>query len=54
MHEAIPVDAEPSVEVDASTSHPSCVGYAFTEKPPDTPPPPPTPPPPKEKCKEFI
>uniref|UniRef100_A0A194AMR7 Putative IQ domain-containing protein K-like protein n=1 Tax=Pinctada fucata TaxID=50426 RepID=A0A194AMR7_PINFU len=56
MHQYMEIDEDVMKDVDTSISHPSCVGYAFAEKPPDTPPPPPTPPPPKDKCspREYL
>ncbi|XP_060074858.1 IQ domain-containing protein K-like [Ylistrum balloti] len=56
MHEHVVTDNDPMKDIDPSTTHPSCAGFAFTEKPPESPPPPPTPPPPKEKCnpREYL
>ncbi len=51
MYSQVETDADPQALFDASTSHPSCVGYAFVDKPPQSPPPVPPTPPPKQTCK---
>ncbi|CAH1794796.1 unnamed protein product [Owenia fusiformis] len=60
MHKKQSVDENPIKTFDPSKSHPSCVGYAFMDKPPPaTPPRPPTPPdkdtcPPREYLEHYI
>ncbi|XP_046355021.2 IQ domain-containing protein K-like [Haliotis rufescens] len=56
MHERIESDADPFAEIDVAKSHPSCVGYSFTQKPPKSPSPPPPPPPNKDTCtaREYL
>lgn len=51
MHERVEADEDVMKELDAATSHPSCAGYTFTDKPPETPPSPPPTPPHKDACK---
>ena len=52
MHQKVTnTDFDPFVDIDPAKTHPSCVGFAFTDRPPDSPPPPPTPPPHRTKCK---
>lgn len=50
MHERVEADEDVMKELDAATSHPSCAGYTFTDKPPETPPSPPPTPPHKDAC----
>ena len=50
MHYHIPTDFDEDSEFDPAVSHPACVGYAFTDKPPKPPTPPGPPPPDKDKC----
>lgn len=54
MHERVEADEDVMKELDAATSHPSCAGYTFTDKPPETPPSPPPTPPHKDVCKYRI
>ena len=54
MHYPIKGDGDPAEGVDVSVTHPSVIGYAFTDKPPKSPPPPPPPITPKEKCKRLC
>ncbi|ELU06529.1 hypothetical protein CAPTEDRAFT_148275 [Capitella teleta] len=56
MYKKIEVDTNTSAEFDASASHPSCVGYAFVERPPISPPPSPAPLPDKNTCspREYL
>ena len=51
MYKKVDVDESPVTEFDAATAHPSCVGYAFVQRPPESPPPPPAPLPDKNNCK---
>ena len=51
MHHPVQTDMSPEQEIDVSKSHPSVVGYSFTDKPPESPKPPPPPLPDKKKCK---
>ena len=50
MFHPVSVDCDPKEDVDPAVTHPSVIGYSFTEKPPKTPPPPPPPIPSKEEC----
>ena len=52
MHYKIPVDADLLKDVNVAVTHPSVIGYAFTEKPPKSPPLPPPPLPEKDQCKD--
>lgn len=56
MHERVEADEDVMKELDAATSHPSCAGYTFTDKPPKTPPSPPPTPPHKDACtpREYL
>jgi len=50
------VDVDPNImdSFDPSAAHPSCVGYAFVDRPEKTPPPPPAPLPPRETCAPRV
>ncbi|XP_052779036.1 IQ domain-containing protein K-like [Mya arenaria] len=50
MYSHIPTDTLAYEEVDVAQTHPSVIGYAFTEKPTKSPSPPPTPVPSKYEC----
>lgn len=50
MYKKLDVDINVEKDFDASVSHPSCVGYAFVERPPVAPPTPPEPLPDKATC----
>ncbi|KAK7111781.1 IQ domain-containing protein K-like [Littorina saxatilis] len=50
MHARVPGDFDGDSELDPAVSHPACLGYAFTDKPPKPPTPPGPPPPDKDKC----
>jgi len=54
MFSRVPTDTQASQNVDVAQSHPSVIGYAFTEKPAKSPPPPPTPAPEKDQCKYTL
>ncbi|XP_060553480.1 IQ domain-containing protein K-like [Ruditapes philippinarum] len=56
MHYPVNVDSDVREDVDPAVTHPSVIGYSFTEKPPKTPPPPPPPVPSKEECspREYL
>ncbi|KAL8579407.1 hypothetical protein ACOMHN_026772 [Nucella lapillus] len=50
MHAKMSGDFDQDAEFDPAVSHPACVGYTFTDKPPKPPTPPGPPPPDKKKC----
>jgi len=50
MFAPVTTDEDPYKEFDASMTHPSCVGYTFTNKPPKSLSPPPPEPPTKDNC----
>ena len=54
MHEQITTDMDCMQDVDVSKSHPSVIGYAFTDKPPASPKSPPPPLPDKKTCKLIF
>ena len=55
MHHPVQTDSDIMQDVDVSKSHPSVIGYAFTEKPPESPVLPPPPLPDKKTCKfNFV
>ena len=51
MHHQVTYDLDCMQDVDVAKSHPTVVGYAFTDKPPESPKPPPPPLPDKKTCK---
>lgn len=56
MHYRMPADFTEAADMDASISHPACMGYAFTDKPPKPATPPEPTPPDKTKCapRQFL
>ncbi|ESO93382.1 hypothetical protein LOTGIDRAFT_232783 [Lottia gigantea] len=56
MHERVVTDIDDIVDVDVTISHPSCAGFAFTDKPPckSSPIPPPLPSPNTCPPKEYL
>ena len=54
MFAAVATDENPSEECDAAVTHPSCVGYTFTEKPPKISSPHPPLPPNRLNCKNKL
>ncbi|XP_025095674.1 IQ domain-containing protein K-like [Pomacea canaliculata] len=54
MHAKVTVDFDVAAEVDPAISHPSCIGYAFCQKPSTTKPPQSQPAPPKDTCPPRV
>jgi len=50
MFAPVITDEDPKTDFDASATHPSCIGYTFTEKPPKASSPPPALPPNRKTC----
>lgn len=53
LHKRIIIDGNEDEDFDPSISHPACVGYAFVDRPPESPTPEPPAPPNKQECKHL-
>jgi hypothetical protein len=54
MHKKVSVDVDVIAEFDPAIGHTASLGYAFVDRPPQTPPPSPPPPPDYKKCKTVF